>query len=227
MVVGLGITGRAACAHLAARGWEVVVVEDAPTDATGPEAEGLGARLGSVADVAGADLVVPSPGVGPTHPVHGSARAAGVPVWSEVELAWRARGDRRVVAITGTNGKTTVATLVAAMLVASGTPAVAAGNIGLPLVTAVDATDGDTTAQVLVAEVSSFQLAYTEQFRPEVAVWLNLAPDHMDWHPTMEDYAAAKARIWANQGPGDVAVVNAEDPAVMAAAAGAPGRVVT
>jgi UDP-N-acetylmuramoylalanine--D-glutamate ligase len=108
------------------------------------------------------------------------------------------------------------------MLVASGTRAVAAGNIGLPLVTAVE---GD--AEVLVAEVSSFQLAYTEQFRPEVAVWLNLAQDHMDWHPTMEDYAAAKARIWANQGPGDVAVVNAEDIAVMAAAAEAPGRVVT
>ncbi|MGH9179924.1 MAG: UDP-N-acetylmuramoyl-L-alanine--D-glutamate ligase, partial [Acidimicrobiales bacterium] len=222
VVVGLGVTGRAVCTHLAGRGWDVVVVEDAPTAATAGETEALGARRGSLEDVAGADLVVPSPGVGPRHPVHAAASGAGVPVWSEVELAWRARGDRRVVAVTGTNGKTTVATLIAAMLVASGTRAVPAGNIGLPLVTAVE---GD--AEVLVAEVSSFQLAYTEQFRPEVAVWLNLAQDHMDWHPTMEDYAAAKARIWANQGRGDVAVVNAEDPAVMAAATGAPGRVVT
>ena len=222
MVVGLGVTGRAVCTHLAGRGWDVVVVEDAPTAATADEVAGLGGRLGDLAAVDEADLVVPSPGVGPTHPVYARAAAAGVPVLSEVELAWRGRGHRRVVAVTGTNGKTTVVTLVAAMLVASGVRAVAAGNIGLPLITAVD---GD--ADVLVAEVSSFQLAYTERFRPEVAVWLNLAQDHLDWHPTMEDYAAAKARIWVNQAPADVAVVNGEDDAVMAAAAGAPGRVVT
>ncbi|HET7489096.1 MAG TPA: UDP-N-acetylmuramoyl-L-alanine--D-glutamate ligase [Acidimicrobiales bacterium] len=222
VVVGLGVTGRAVAAHLVAAGYRVVVVEDRPTEATAADAEALGATPGSVADVAGAGLVVPSPGVPPSHPVFAAAEAAGVPVWSEIELAWRAAPDRRYVAVTGTNGKTTVVTLVAAMLAASGIEAVAAGNIGLPLINTVG---GD--AQVVVAEVSSFQLQYTAAFRPDVAVWLNLAEDHLDWHPTMAHYAAAKARIWANQRPGDVAVVNAADPVLVAAAAGAPGRVVT
>jgi UDP-N-acetylmuramoylalanine--D-glutamate ligase len=131
-------------------------------------------------------------------------------------------GDRTLVAVTGTNGKTTVTTMVASMLVASGRTAVAAGNIGLPLVEAVK-----QQAEVVVAEVSSFQLQYTEWFRPAVAVWLNFAEDHLDWHPGIEAYAAAKARIWAGQGHDDVAVVNAEDETVAKAAASAPGRVVT
>ncbi|HVM02184.1 MAG TPA: UDP-N-acetylmuramoyl-L-alanine--D-glutamate ligase, partial [Acidimicrobiales bacterium] len=128
----------------------------------------------------------------------------------------------RFVAVTGTNGKTTVTTLVAAILAADGVRAVAAGNIGLPLVAAVG---GD--AEVVVAELSSFQLRHTAEFRPHVAVWLNLAADHLDWHATLEDYAAAKARVWANQGGDDTAVVNADDEAVMRAAAAAPGRVVS
>ena len=222
VVVGLGVTGTAVTRHLVVAGWRVIVVEDSAGEDTAARAAALGATLGTVAAVAGADLVVPSPGVGPGHQVHAVARDAGVPVLSEVELAWRAAPGRRFVAVTGTNGKTTVTTLVAAMLAAGGTRVVAAGNIGLPLVTAVA---GD--ADVVVAEVSSFQLEHTERFRPDVAVWLNLAPDHLDWHRSMDDYAAAKARIWANQRPGDVAVVNADDPAVMAAAARAPGRVVT
>ncbi|HLY81343.1 MAG TPA: UDP-N-acetylmuramoyl-L-alanine--D-glutamate ligase, partial [Acidimicrobiales bacterium] len=119
----------------------------------------------------------------------------------------------KMVAITGTNGKTTVTTLVAAMITASGRRAIAAGNIGLPLVDAVG-----RPADVVVAEVSSFQLQFTESFRPDVSCWLNLAEDHLDWHPTLAHYAAAKARIWAAQGPGDVAVLGADDPAVMAAA---------
>ncbi|MGI8686520.1 MAG: UDP-N-acetylmuramoyl-L-alanine--D-glutamate ligase [Acidimicrobiales bacterium] len=221
VVVGFGITGRAAVRHLVTAGWRVVVVEDSATGATAGEAEALGAVLGTVADVAGADVVVPSPGIGPSHRVYAAARDAGVAVVSEVELAWRAAPAKRYVAVTGTNGKTTVTTLIAAMLAAEGTSVVAAGNIGLPLVTAVA---GD--AEVVVAEVSSFQLEYTTQFRPDVAVWLNLAPDHLDWHRSMDDYAAAKARIWANQRADDVAVVNADDPVVMAAVAAAPGRVV-
>ncbi|MFP5375530.1 MAG: UDP-N-acetylmuramoyl-L-alanine--D-glutamate ligase [Acidimicrobiia bacterium] len=223
MVVGFGVTGRAVAAHLVAGGWEVAVVEDRAGGGAGAEIEAAGATVGTVDDVAGADLVVPSPGVPPAHPVHAAARAAGVPVVSEVELAWRAaRPGTRFVAVTGTNGKTTVTTLVAAILAADGVRAVAAGNIGLPLVTAVG---GD--AEVVVAEVSSFQLRHTAGFRPDVAVWLNLAADHLDWHATLEDYAAAKARVWANQGADDTAVVNADDEAVMRAAAAAPGRVVS
>ena len=108
------------------------------------------------------------------------------------------------------------------MLVASGVAAVAAGNIGVPLVEAVAG-----PAAVLVVEVSSFQLELTDQFHPAVAVWLNLAPDHLDWHPDMETYGMAKARIWARQGPDDTAVVNADDAGVMRWAATAPGRVET
>ena len=116
------------------------------------------------------------------------------------------------MAITGTNGKTTVTTLVRAMLEASGKTAVAAGNIGLPL---LDAVGGD--AEVVVAEVSSFQLALTTSFHPAVGAWVNFSPDHLDWHATVDDYRDAKARLWANSGPGDVAVVNVEDPVVRAA----------
>jgi UDP-N-acetylmuramoylalanine--D-glutamate ligase len=156
-----------------------------------------------------------------SHPVYAAAAQAGVPVRSEIELAWQrlhggggaADRPRRMVAITGTNGKTTVTTLVAAMIAASGGRALAAGNIGLPLIDAVS-----QPADVVVAEVSSFQLQFTDAFRPDVSCWLNLAEDHLDWHPTLADYAAAKARIWAGQGPSDVAVLGADDMGVMAAA---------
>jgi len=222
IVVGLGATGQAVTRHLVAEGWSVVIVEDRADERTAEMAQRLGATLGSAGDAAGADLVVPSPGVGPAHPVHEVAAASGVPVLSEVELAWRSSPATQLVAVTGTNGKTTVTTLLAAMVVESGRTAVAAGNIGLPLIEAVH-----QGVEVVVAEVSSFQLQYTESFRPAVAVWLNLAEDHLDWHPTMEHYAAAKQRIWAGQGSDDVAVVNAEDELVCSAAASAPGRVVT
>jgi UDP-N-acetylmuramoylalanine--D-glutamate ligase len=109
---------------------------------------------------------------------------------------------------------------VTAILERSGFRAVAAGNIGLPLIDAVR-----EDHQFVVAEVSSFQLQYTERFRPSVSCWLNLAPDHLDWHPDMAHYAAAKARIWANQGPGDRAVFNADDAVVAAAAEAAPAGV--
>jgi UDP-N-acetylmuramoylalanine--D-glutamate ligase len=231
LVVGLGVSGTAVARALVERGHHVVVVEDEPGDAArarAAELQGLGVEVVERPDpstlerlVRSTDLVVPSPGVPPRHAVFGLARAAGVDVAGEVELASRWT-DRPLVAVTGTNGKTTVTGLVTDMLVASGTAAVAAGNIGLPLVEAV-ATD----AEVLVVEVSSFQLQLTDSFHPAVAVWLNLAPDHLDWHPDLEAYGRAKARIWRRQGPGDTSVLNAEDPAVMAWAGEAPGRVVT
>ena len=224
VVVGLGVTGRAVIRLLVSEGWQVTVVEDHPGPGTAAEVVALGAALGVAADAAAADLVVPSPGVPPTHPVFEVARAGGVAVVSEVELAGRTADEagKTLVAVTGTNGKTTVTTLVAAMLAAAGRRAVAAGNIGLPLVQAVH---GDV--DVVVAEVSSFQLQHTDRFRPSVAVWLNLAEDHLDWHPTLAHYADAKARIWANQRGDDVAVANADDEAVTKAAASAPGRLVT
>lgn len=159
--------------------------------------------------VAEADLVVPSPGVPVAHPVYDLADRAGTPVVSEIELAGRLT-TAPVVAVTGTNGKTTVTTMITEILVASGVAAVAAGNIGRPLLDAAGAPD---PPEVLVAEVSSFQLQFTAEFRPCVAVMLNLAADHLDWHPSFAHYRAAKARIFARQRGDDVLVVNAADPA--------------
>ncbi|HVL02820.1 MAG TPA: UDP-N-acetylmuramoyl-L-alanine--D-glutamate ligase, partial [Acidimicrobiales bacterium] len=171
--------------------------------------------------VAGTDLVVPSPPVPPSHPAVRGAVAAGIPVWSEFELAAR-WSTLAMVAVTGTNGKTTVTTLVEAMLTASGLRTVSAGNNDLPLVDALD-----PALDVVVVEASSFRLCFTERFRPRVATWLNHAEDHLDWHLSMDHYRAAKARVWAAQEPGDVAVANADDPVVMAATHGLRSRVVT
>lgn len=225
-MVGLGVAGGAAAHRLGQRGWQVTVVEDRPSEASRARAVDLGVEVVEApADVSalveGVDVVVPSPGVPIGHPAIQHALTAGVRVWTEFELAARWTSIP-MVAITGTNGKTTVTTLVEQMLTASGLRTAAAGNTDVPL---VDALEDDL--DVLVVEASSFRLQFTETFRPAVAVWLNLAEDHLDWHPTMEAYAAAKARIWAAQRAGDIAVVNAEDPVVMAHAAGAPSTVVT
>jgi UDP-N-acetylmuramoylalanine--D-glutamate ligase len=227
VVIGFGLTGRAVAAELVAAGDAVTVLDDEPTVEASDAAEQLGLSLdpmpvGAALDrlVAGSDLVVPSPGVPVSHPVFAATQRMDVAVWAEIELAARVgrTGETpRLVAITGTNGKTTVTTLVTAILNRSGQKAVAAGNIGLPMITAVR-----SDAEVVVAEVSSFQLQMTERFHPEVSCWLNLAADHLDWHPTPEHYAAAKARIWANQGPGDTAVFNNDDPSVRSAAARIP-----
>ncbi|MBV9662504.1 MAG: UDP-N-acetylmuramoyl-L-alanine--D-glutamate ligase, partial [Actinobacteria bacterium] len=230
LVVGMGVTGEAVARHLRARDVRVTVVEDNPGAGTDERMARLpeGVELVRAPDadalralVVAADLVVPSPGVPNAHPVYELAAAADVPVVNEIELAARAT-TVPIVAVTGTNGKTTVTTLVTDMLEASGRRAVAAGNIGLPLVEAVE-----SDAEVIVAEVSSFQLQHTDTFHPQVAVWLNVTADHLDWHPTFEHYAAAKERIWRNQAGDDVAVANAEDEAVMNAARAARGRVQT
>ncbi|MEA2704004.1 MAG: UDP-N-acetylmuramoylalanine--D-glutamate ligase [Actinomycetota bacterium] len=228
LVIGLGVAGASAARRLAQRGWSVTILEDRPSEASRSRAELLGDAVAVVegasdveALVAGADVVVPSPGVPIGHPAIQRALATGTRVWTEFELAAR-WSEVPMVAITGTNGKTTVTTLVEAMLRASGRRTVAAGNTDVPLVDAIE-----EDLDVIVVEASSFRLEFTETFRPAVAVWLNLAEDHLDWHPSMEAYAAAKARIWAAQGPDDVAIVNAEDPVVLAASASAPSRVVT
>jgi UDP-N-acetylmuramoylalanine--D-glutamate ligase len=222
-VFGFGTTGRAVARALLAEGDEVVVFDDrCPPDtleaatAISVTVEPTPAETALTDRLRACDLVVPSPGVPVGHPVFVAAAAAGTPVWAEIEVAARmaaGAGGPRVVAITGTNGKTTVTTLVTAILQASGLAAVAAGNIGLPMIEAVTA-----GFEVVVAEVSSFQLQFTETFRPAVSCWLNLSPDHLDWHPSLDHYAAAKARVWTNQAAGDTAVYNADDPVVAAAA---------
>jgi UDP-N-acetylmuramoylalanine--D-glutamate ligase len=230
LVVGLRMTGLATARALLARGDTVTVVEERPGqpgyDDRVAEVLAAGAALVEApaptdwtALVAAADLVVPSPGVAPGHPVLVAAEVAGVPVRGDVDLAVEA-ATVPVCVVTGTNGKTTVATLVAAMLEASGLRAPAAGNIGWALLDALH-----RPMDVLVAEVSSFQLhTTTATFSPRVAVLLNVADDHLDWHGSFEAYAEAKARAFRFQGPDDLLVFNADDPVVTRLAASAPGR---
>ncbi len=220
LVVGTGASGRAAARLLVAAGVAVVVVDErAPTDAH--EADRLSTELGAevvlgrraVEVLDGAvELVVPSPGVPEGAPVFRAARAAGTPVWSEPELALR-RHPRRLLAVTGTNGKTTTTELLAAMVATAGLEAHACGNIGLPLSAAAAVSGPDA---VLVAELSSFQLHFTDRLAPEVAVLLNLADDHLDWHRDRASYHAAKARIFAAQDTGMWAVAGLDDPVAVA-----------
>jgi UDP-N-acetylmuramoylalanine--D-glutamate ligase len=156
------------------------------------------------------DLIVVSPGVPAKLPQLEAARARGIPVWSEIELGWRLlRG--KLIAITGSNGKTTTTSLVAHILKTANIPTLVGGNIGVPLLALVESSM-DTT--VTVAEISSFQLETIEAFRPEIGVLLNLTPDHLDRHASFEEYARAKMRMFENQLERDAAVLNADDPEI-------------
>ncbi|MET0920432.1 MAG: UDP-N-acetylmuramoyl-L-alanine--D-glutamate ligase [Acidimicrobiia bacterium] len=241
LVVGLAGTGAAVVDDAVARGDAVVVTEDRPTGdgylARAAHARDLGVDVVEAPDdarvralVAGVDLVIPSPGVAPSHPAIVAATAANVPVRSEIDLAVeRLRVPTTdapapaIVAITGTNGKTTVTSMIAAMGEASGLRSPAVGNIGSPLI-ALPASEVD----VAVVEVSTFQLEFTTAaFAPDVAVLLNVAQDHVDWHGSVEAYVAAKAKVFAGQLPSQVLVVNVDDPVSRELATRAPGRVVT
>jgi UDP-N-acetylmuramoylalanine--D-glutamate ligase len=214
LVVGLARTGVATALFCAARGARVTATEERGAAAVGDAAQKL--RVAGCALEFGRhsndlflaqDLIVPSPGVPASLPGLVAARAAQIPVWSEIELAWRfLRG--RFVAITGSNGKTTTTSLVGHILQRAGLPVIVAGNIGTPLIARVDES---TEATITVAEVSSFQLELIDTMRSDVAVLLNLTPDHIDRHGSMEAYIRAKARIFENQTDRDAAVLNADD----------------
>jgi UDP-N-acetylmuramoylalanine--D-glutamate ligase len=212
LVVGLGRSGRAAVEVLRASDVEVVVTDDRRDHPDAEQVAALGATV--VLDRPAAhllddvDLVVPSPGVPERAAVLVEAAQRGLPVWSEPELGWRLH-PRRLLAVTGTNGKTTTTELLAAMARAGGVDAVPCGNIGTPFSTAAAGSD---PSALLVAELSSFQLRFAERLRPEVGLLLNLAPDHLDWHGDLGRYGAAKARLWQAQRPGDWAVANLDDP---------------
>jgi len=160
------------------------------------------------------DLIIPSPGVPADDPLLVKARSKGITVWSEIELAYRFL-EGELIGITGSNGKTTTTTLVHHILQAAGQKAILAGNVGTPLIACVDQMNAQT---VSVVELSSFQLELTDKFRPNIAVFLNLTPDHLDRHRTMESYTAAKARIFAKQTELDAAVLNADDAPTVALA---------
>ena len=227
MVIGLARSGIAAAEFLARRGASVVATDtksegELPGEALALRERGVRLELGGHRreTFTGATMVVVSPGVPWELPELEAARAAGVPVIAEIELAFRHLAGR-VAAITGTKGKTTTTAALGAMLREAGFDARVGGNIGAPLVGLVE---GSTEATTFAVEVSSFQLEGTVRFHPHVAVWLNLSPDHLDRHPSLGAYVAAKARVFANQGPGDWAVVNADDPVVLEQARAARAR---
>ncbi len=223
LVLGLGMSGEAAARHLLRLGTAVTVADQADDEAVRERARGLDrarAVFGAEVDediVNGCDLLVTSPGVPERAAVLVAAREAGVPIWSEVELAYRlARAP--IIGVTGTNGKTTATGMLAAGLSGAGFRAAAAGNIGRPL---VDAAVEDL--QVIVAELSSFQLRHIVAFRAPVGVILNAAADHLDWHGSFDAYLASKARLFENQTEADVAV-HLDDEPCGRAVAGTPAR---
>lgn len=216
VVVGAARSGIAAADLLQRRGARVLMTERRNDfeQAAALRSAGIEVELGghSQKTFESADLVVTSPGVPPEEPGLVAARARGVEVIGELELASRwLRG--RVIAVTGTKGKSTTTTLLGRMIAADGKRVLVGGNIGVPLSSQVDESTPDTIHAV---EVSSFQLETTTTFRPWIALWLNLAADHLDRHPSVEAYADAKARIFANQRAEDWAVVNLDDAIVMA-----------
>jgi UDP-N-acetylmuramoylalanine--D-glutamate ligase len=216
LVVGAGRSGLAAAGSLLALSLEVVL-SDTREAAALPGVEGVlraGALLlpgpQSPDHLAGIDLVIKSPGVPGEIPLIEAARSAGIPVWSEVELAY-ALLPAPFSAVTGTNGKTTTTALLGHMFQTAGRPVRVLGNIGTAITSVTqDLADGPE----LVVELSSFQLEDVHAFRPAAGVLLNLTPDHLDRHGTMERYLACKANMFVHQGPRDWAVFNLDDPAV-------------
>lgn len=206
-VLGLGRSGRGALRLLARHGATSIAFDDHIDESTRAAlaAEGLAdidprpARDNSAAGVHDLDVLVVSPGVPGDHPLIASAEIAGVVVISELELAWR-RTTAEVIAVTGTNGKSTTVTLIHALLAAAGRPAVLAGNIGIALSDEVETVGPEG---VLVVECSSFQLERIMDFRPRVAAVLNIAPDHLDRYDSFESYVEAKRNLLRNQAPGD------------------------
>jgi len=216
LAVGLARTGVATAFFCAARGARVTATdfrlesEIGETIAKLKEA-GVTLELGSHQEKTflEQDLIIPSPGV-PADEMHlQAARAKGITIWSEIELAYRFMKGR-MIGITGSNGKTTTTSLVEHILKTAGTQAILAGNIGTPLIGCVDAMKEETWT---VVELSSFQLELIDAFRPNIGIFLNLTPDHLDRHHTLHAYGAAKARLFENQTGEDAAILNADDAA--------------
>lgn len=215
LVVGLGKSGVASALFLKAQGAAVTVSDARPKEQLGKEIpmlldHGIAVETGGHGErtFRGQDLIVVSPGVPSDAPPLMQARTLGEPVIGEIELAAQFLPGR-IVAITGSNGKTTTTTLTGEIITASGFPAVVGGNIGTPAISLVERVKPET---FVVLEVSSFQLETIQTFHPKVAIILNITPDHLDRHHTLAAYIAAKARIFENQKANDFAVLNADDP---------------
>jgi UDP-N-acetylmuramoylalanine--D-glutamate ligase len=223
LVVGLARSGCAAARFLIGRGEEVAGVDSGhPDRAAGLAGDGVEVALDTsgLAQLDGMRTVVKSPGVPREAPVIAAALERGLDVVGELELAWRAIPNR-FLAVTGTNGKTTTVELLGHVYRTAGEPVAVAGNVGTPLSSLVGSVD---PAATVVCEASSFQLEDTTAFAPECAVFLNLAPDHLDRHRDLDSYLATKLRVFANQGNDDIAIYNADDPALAGADLGGCAR---
>src|SRR5262252_4280770 len=214
LVVGLARTGIATALFCAARGARVTATDTRTEKELGDAIAAL-RKAGVALELGGhrqelvldADLIIPSPGVPADAPLLQYARSKSFTIWSEIELAYRFLKGR-LIGITGSNGKTTTTSLIEHILRSAGFPTILAGNIGTPLISCGEQSSDKT---ITVVELSSFQLELIETFRPNISVFLNLTPDHLDRHHTLESYGAAKARIFENQRESDGAVLNADD----------------
>ena len=237
LVYGLAVAGRAVAKELVARGQSVVLADDSTDDAAiaahNQLASELGARFISKPDaqqlieiIAHVDQVSPAPGVPEEHQVIKFSKTQNKFIASEIELAYQleqlAPHPRPMVAITGTDGKTTTTLMAAAILSSAGLRATAVGNTELPLISALK-----SDAQAFAVECSSFRLAYTKKFRTRASVWLNLAPDHLDWHSSFDSYKSAKAQMWAHLNNDDVAVVPQNDESIFAIAKQSGARIIS
>lgn len=230
LVTGIGVTGFSVADTLAELGASVIVIDGQDNEHNRKAAETLSivgvkevllgdtavSRLPDPTSIGGTiDVVITSPGWRPDSPVLAAAQAAGIPVWGDIEFAWRVRqreGKRTAkwVVLTGTNGKTTVATMAQSMARAHGLDAIAVGNVGTPILDAIRYPDG---FDLLIVELSSFQLHWIQHIEPEASVVLNLAEDHLDWHGGFDEYAAAKAKIYEHTKI--AAIYNDEEPRTM------------
>jgi UDP-N-acetylmuramoylalanine--D-glutamate ligase len=234
LVFGLGVAGLAVANALHGRGESVILADDQATKLHKDFARALNCEFIDATDevevvstLKRITRLAPAPGISESHHVMATARQMGLTISSELELAYnieelRTGGPRPMLGITGTDGKTTTTLMTAAMLHAAGHKSLAVGNTETPLIAALN-----TDTQVFAVECSSFRLANCENFRTRASVWLNLAPDHLDWHTNMESYTSAKAQMWAHTRAGDVAVAPVDDAQILRVAHESTARTVT
>lgn len=233
LVYGLAVAGRAVADELSRRGETVLLADDKSDDGHFEFAKKLNCTVQFAPGEAEieklmrqAQRVVPAPGIAESHRLFAVAKRLNKPVESEIELAYcleqASNNPRPMVAITGTDGKTTTTLLAAAMINSAGVKAAAVGNTEVPLIAALG-----SDARAFAVECSSFRLAFTNKFRAKAAVWLNLAPDHLDWHSSFDSYRASKAKIWANLTDSDIAVAPVADESIIGLAKKCKGRLVS
>lgn len=215
LIMGLGVTGESAARTLKEKTAGIFVFEDKPREIIIKELsekalQHLEIRTGNPDVVLEhIDLIIKSPGIYPHHELLAEARIREIPVYSDIELAYRLYPGRTIVAITGTNGKTTSSILAGEVLMSAGLRAKVVGNVGIGILQAME---NSAAGDVFIVEASSFQLENTETFRPKVSVITNITPDHLDWHGSLDQYINAKYKIFSNQDSEDFLILNYEDP---------------